>query len=402
MLSFLLATSTVFPGRAAAQVSIIDTWVEYNFGDQITFRLKLSSEKPIETAVIFFQASNDTHTSVDLATVKPLEDDVYDITYVHNINDYSLPAFSKVDFRFELTLEGGVSQEIPPATFFYEDNRYEWKTLSENYIQVHWYEGDLQFAQSVLDVAQSGLARVQDLLELPSTGYMDIYVYPDVEIMQATLRNSGENWVAGHADPELGMIVVALPEGPEQRLLMEQRVPHELMHVILYQSTYPGYHHLPLWLNEGLASIAELYPNPDYELLLDNAAQNDSLLPMASLCDAFPRDASNALLSYAQSASFTRYIHDTYGKSRLHDLATAYANGLSCERGAQSALGRGLSQLQKEWQREELGSNRTLKILNNLIPWLLLMAVALSAPLIMAFRKLRARPSTHVISNQAN
>jgi hypothetical protein len=158
------------------------------------------------------------------------------------------------------------------------------------------------------------------------------------------------------------------------------------MHILLYQATNLGYRSLPAWLNEGMASQAELYPNSDYALVLDDAAQRGALIPMPDLCQAFPRDASQALLAYAQSASFVSYIRRTYGSDKLQDMISAYANGLDCERGAQQSLGRSLTQLERGWRRDALAENTTATAAANLAPWLVLLMVALLGPIIIAIK----------------
>jgi hypothetical protein len=289
-------------------------------------------------------------------------------------------------------------QRLAERSFDYIDNRYAWNSLEEKPFKVHWYEGtgDVHFAQSVIDAAQDGYRTADDLLPvtIPNDS-LEIYVYPDSESMQAVLQPSSENWVAGHADADLGVIVVTLPPGPDQKLLIDQRVPHELMHVLLYQYTDPGYDKLPIWLNEGLASQVEQYPNSDYPILLDDAVKRQALIPMASLCQTFPREASSALLSYAQAASFTKYLHSTYGTTGLVDLVKAYANGLDCERGAEQALGKNLTQLERNWRNDVLAVDTAQAAFNNLLPWLVLLAAVLAAPLAMAVRRLRFRADSH-------
>ena len=83
---------------------------------------------------------------------------------------------------------------------------------------------------------------------------------------------------------------MALPESPERQLLAEQRIPHELMHIFLFNSTPLGYKNIPVWLTEGLASLAELYSNPDYPIVLEEAVKDEGLLPMSTLCGGFPRN----------------------------------------------------------------------------------------------------------------
>ncbi len=111
---------------------------------------------------------------------------------------------------------------------------------------------------------------------------------------------------------------MALPESPERQLLAEQRIPHELMHIFLYNSTPLGYKNIPVWLTEGLASLAELYSNPDYPIVLEEAVKEEGLLPMSALCGGFPRKSSEALLAYAQSQDFTQHLQELIRPFRDH------------------------------------------------------------------------------------
>jgi len=399
-------TAAVAPNPASARVESLHSEVEYTFGELIFFKAYVKSSTPVKAAVIYFQAENDTHTNVGLAEVHALEDGSFALGYVHSLSAYSIRPFSIVSYHWELTLQDGTNYLSGDEQFDYLDKRFSWKSLQKNLsasskLVVHWYQGDLEFAQNVLDVADAGCERLQYLLSLPMPGKLDIYVYADPETMQAALNPGSANWVAGHADPDLGVILVALPEGPEQRLLIEQRVPHELMHILLYKSNPPGYPNLPAWLNEGLSSNAELDPNPDYHILLQDAAQKNSLIPIADLCHSFPRDAYSALLSYAESASFVKYLRDSYGVTSMQALVIAYGNGLDCERGAEQALGRRLSQLERDWQRDQLSQNVALKAFLNLLPWIVLLLAVLAAPLILALWRLRSRSTNALMHQQA-
>lgn len=406
LLTALLALSFT-RGIAYAQVESLHTEVEYNFGELIFFKAYVQSSTPVKAAVIYFQADNDTHTNVGLAEVHDLGNGSFALGYIHHMSDYAIRPFSSVSFHWELTLEDGTPYVSLGERFNYLDKRFPWETLQKvipgnKTLVVHWYQGDLQFAQNILDVADAGRERIQDLLALPMPGKLDIYVYADPESMQGALNSGSENWVAGHADPDLGVILVALPEGPEQRLLVEQRVPHELMHILLYQLNPLGYPNLPTWLNEGLASNAEIDPNPDYRILLEDAAKKNALIPLPMLCNSFPREAYGALLSYAEAASFVKYLHNSYGVSGLQALVTAYTNGLDCERGAEQALGKGLVPLERNWERDELSQNIALKAFLNMLPWIILLLAVLAAPLILALLRLRSRPADPAVSQQSN
>jgi len=389
----LLLAAAWQPGAAQSSgIEVTDMQATYEFGTSITFTARLVSDQPIETVVLFFQAQNDTHTTLGLGSLVVQPDGSTQLSYVHKMESYNLRAFSDVDYHWEVTPKGGEVYRSPHARFYYRDNRFAWNSLEEGeHFRVFWYDGNLQFGLDVLDTAQQGLLQVQKLLPMPAPSGLALYVYADSNAMQATLHPSSAEWVAGHADPDLGVIVVSLPPGPDQKLLTQQRVPHELMHILLYQTTDLGYTNLPTWLNEGLASLAELYPNSDYRLLLEDAVQRDALIPMTSLCQTFPRDASGAILAYAQSTSFVQYLRDMYGVSGLQSLLAAYANGLDCERGAQKALGRSLTQLERDWRRDALAEDTTAAVANNLLPWLILLGAAMAAPAILMARRWQVR-----------
>jgi hypothetical protein len=391
----VLLTAIAFLAQPVyAQQEVVRSWVEYDFGEQITFNTEIKSSSPIRTAIIFFQAHGDTHTGVGLGSVKHIKDDIYQLSYTHPLKDYRLRSFSRVDYRWEVNTAAEENQQLAKNSFDYVDNRYRWNSLEVKPFKVYWFDetGDVGFAQSVIDAAESGYNKANNLLPvtIPNDS-LDIYVYPDSESMQEVLQQNSEDWVAGHADADLGVIVVTLPPGPDQKLLIDQRIPHELMHILLYQFTDPGYSNLPTWLSEGLASQVELYPNSDYPILLEDAIKRQALIPIASLCQTFPRDASSALLSYAQAASFTKYLHNTYGTTGLVDLVKAYANGLDCQRGAQQALGLSLTQLERGWRSDVLAIDTVQAAINNLLPWVILLVAVLTAPVIIALRHLRYR-----------
>ena len=253
--------------------------------------------------------------------------------------------------------------------------------------EIFWYEGDLTFGQEVLNTAQEGMLKFQNILPAPRPTDVQVYVYANAAELQTALRLSGQtgSWIAGHADPDLGVVIVTIPPGPAQTYEIKRQIPHEVAHVTLYQWLGEDYYNLPQWLREGLPSMAELFPNPDYALLLENAYENESLLLMNSLCESFPLEASNFLLAYAQSTDFTWFLYENYGSSGLEALTRAYADGLSCEQGAQQVFEKSLTELEREWRKQAFGENPLLSVLIELLPWLALLGIVLLAPLLLMF-----------------
>jgi hypothetical protein len=381
---FLIA---FLPGSHASAQEIVDASVEYVYGEQVVFTGLINSDMPVKEVLISFRTRNETDTIVDQVEVSPAGE----LLYIYSVESRPLRAFTTVDYWFNVTLEDGTEFSSSAFSFEYEDNRFNWQHLVDAPFDVYWFEGDLSFAQAILDVAREGLIRVQGILPLQAPTNISIYVYKNADQIP---QMAGKDWVAGHAYPDLGLIVVSIPDGPERRLEMERQVPHELMHVLLYQTTGQGYENLPTWLNEGLATMAQLYPTPEYQVLLENAIKNNSLIPISTLCQGFPSHASSAYLSYAEATYFTRYIYRQYGSSGLASLVGNYANGLDCERGLEVALGVSLSRLEDQWLKDSLGTTAAyvLDPKDQSFPWFFLLIVVLAIPLLTTAARLLVNP----------
>ena len=356
--------------------------VDYTFGEKFEFQGKLPDDIQIESVVIFIKVKGEHETRSGVPDVTSEGD----FTMLYDITDQPIRSFSEITYWLEATLENGEVLILGEDKFNYEDDRFDWQIRKSSLIYVHWYEGDATFAQSILDTASVGLQNIQDLLSLDLSEEVHIYVYASAMEMRDTLQLSGYDWVGAHTDPDLGVMVVSLPPGPEQRLEMERQIPHELMHILLFQKYGPDYEQLPTWLNEGLGSVAELYPNPDYLILQDSAYEQGTLMPIASLCESFPQDASGAYLAYAEATSFTRYLHQQYGTSGLEELVDQYSEGVGCQRGIEMALGSSLKQLERGWRNAAFGENVSLTSLRNLLPWIVLIIVILAVPIMLTIK----------------
>jgi hypothetical protein len=388
MATFLvvLLGSSVFAWKgvqAQEAIGIVETRVDYSFGGLVYFWAKASWDTPPKKVQIFFKSIDDVNTIVGEVSIRGNE-----LFYVHDLVRYPLKSFSEIEYWFGIQTDGQTSSISPKFKFFYEDNRYLWQMLAEGPFRVHWYEGDLEFGQMVLDVARASLENAQGLLAFATPQQVDIFVYANGAEMQSTLNLAGLTIVAGHADPELGVMFVSLPPGSAQQMETERQVPHELMHILLFQKLTQDYKDLPTWLLEGLASLNEKYPNPDYMTVLQDAVKKETLIPMASLCLGFPAEASKFFQSYAQADSFTRYLNQEYGADGLMALIQTYAGGVDCERGAEIGLGKTLTQLDLQWQRQSFLKSPVIKALELVFPWVGILLLILAAPILMALNSL--------------
>jgi hypothetical protein len=391
LLLALLILLLGFPTQALAQtdIQISGNDYRYTFGSEITFQATLNSKVPIKEVLLVLQPEGSSTTEVSQGTL--YENGL--VISKYDLGANPIRAYSRVDYWYQVTLTNGETLTVGRSSFDYADNRYTWQVLNNDPFEIHWYHGDAAFGRDVLNVAQAGLKQIQSYLPVAPKGTVKIYVYDSASEVQKALQLSGQSWIAGHADPDLGVILVSLPDGPEQHLEMERQVPHEIMHVMLYQ-TYPEiYSKLPVWLNEGLASISELYPSPDYRVLLETAFQKGSLLPISSLCQSFPKDANGALLSYSEAAAFTRFLYNQYGTPGLVAMIDQSGEGTDCERSVQLAFGTDLARLEGQWRGESFAENTWQSALDKMTPWALLLALVLVGPLALVIASIGKKPS---------
>ncbi len=374
-----LFLTAAYPNQVGGEAVEWNCLVTYRFGESLTIKGKVLV-KEIPTAInLVLQSDSRTY-------IYPLQvDSQGQFEYQHAFQEAPLQPFATVYYWLEGVLPSGDSFLTSKKEFVYVDNRFPWKTRSEEPFLVHWRQGDLQFAQTALDVAKEAQAAVKQWLPLEITPTIEIYIYESPGELRQALQLANSSWVGAHADPHLGVVLVSVSEGLDQRLQMEQQIPHELMHIYLYWYQPLAYPNLPFWLKEGLATAVELYPNSDYYTLLDTAFQNGSLLSLRSLCESFPPDASSAYLAYAQSSSVVQFLIEHYGMEKIRKLIAVYADQYDCEAGFYYTYGFSLAQLEQEWQQARFSQANSLRALANLVPWGALL-ILLFVPVILAIR----------------
>jgi hypothetical protein len=391
---FFTAFASVFasPEAAAPQQTVgIEFQVEIPVVDfesrTITFQVKLVNADPIAKAFIYLKPEGQD------AEFYPLSVSPEGLaTYVLNTQSPPLRVFTQVTYAFQVELPTGGETKSKEFQVEYADNRFDWKYLSDATFEIFYYDRDIDFGQTALNTAARGLEEAYKLVPAVADGPIRVYIYRDPRDLQASQQGL-QPWVAGHAAPDLRMVLISIPSGPEQRLELERQLPHELVHILQYQALGKRALNLPVWLLEGSASVAEFYKNPEYSSVLKSSAEQDRLLHFSTLCESFPRDASGAFLAYAQSQSFVQYLLDSYGSSGLKTLYQNYADGMNCAAGFEATYGAALSEVEYRWRLEALGINPAALVLRNLLPYLLFFLIVFSAAavtMIFAARRRKA------------
>jgi len=381
MIALCLGISS--PARGQGRIEVVILQLDFTFGEQISIEAEVASELPIKSVQVFLQPETGNPSADGEITFTPPNQ----ILYTLDLSDHPLDVFSQINYWFKIELENGEFITSETFHFDYTDNRFEWQSLSTDEFEIFWYRGGDDFGKQVINTAYDGLARIREYLQVPQSKKVTFYIYASTAEMQETLQitNQVAEQIAGHANSDLGVITASIPPGPSQTLEIKRQIPHELSHVLLYQKLGNGYVNLPKWLNEGLASRAELFPNPNYAILLRRAYEREALLTIAHLCDRFPTDAANFQLAYAQAASFTEFLQGKYGNDKMEALLTAYGDGLECQHVVEQVFNATLMELERDWRQYEFQENLLLATLQEMTPWLVLLGAILTPMVILFF-----------------
>jgi hypothetical protein len=389
---FALSTAQWLPSRQVA--ASIESSASYVYGQQVDYRVAINDERHAARATVFVRRPGFEETLVIQATLNGGQ-----LQIAHAVQNLALAPikpFTQVEYWWQLDFEDGSSLTTDPVPFDYLDNRYQWQSITQIGIRVHWINGDPAFGQAVLDRALLSAGALQRNLGLAAPSNLQAYVYPDLASLQSSLQLGGASWIGGHAEPDLGVLLLAASPDDEGLLLLERSLPHELTHLVLYQRMQAGYENLPAWLNEGLATLQEGAPDASGRLLLEQAASTGELIPLTSLCAPFPDSGQAAQLAYAQSAAVVQYIRDIYGTGAIAALLDAYQEGTSCSGGVERTLRRSMQTLDAEWRRSAFPGLSPLSQFEAGSPWLLL---AMPALVVFLLAVAMARRRRHAESN---
>ena len=351
--STFAATPTAAPTLDYADVTLAASEATIEFPDSINFRLSASSALPLRKVDLEFgtdqvySCATREYSSVRLDFEPDTE---VELSWEWEMKKTgSIPPGTMVWWRWRFEDEGGRSYLSERQELEYEDERFQWQSLTQDNITLYWYTGGRDFAAELAQAMAGGLAS----LELGSDLVQPIqaFIYADAEDVQGAILFAQE-WTGGLAFGSQNILLITIsPERAEEEV---SGLVHELAHLLIQELTFNCFGGLPPWLNEGLATYAEGPLAPYQQSALDRAAAEDTLITLRSLSSSFPAGHRGASLSYAQSQSLVAYLIDTYGWAKMRELLAVFQGGSTYDDALLQIYALNMDVLDHEW-RASLG-----------------------------------------------
>jgi tetratricopeptide (TPR) repeat protein len=189
---------------------------------------------------------------------------------------------------------------------------------------------DTEAARIVLNALEDAYRRVGARFAYYPLERLEVVLYPDETFREVT---GSPHWSGGIYDGRIKMPIGGLARGSER---LARTVRHEYAHAAIVTLSKGK---APVWLNEGLAQVAEETGDEGRTNRLRLAVADGSLLSLADLESGFTRfDRHQASLAYSQAYFAAKYLLDKKGGYNVRRLLEAMATADGIDAAFRQAL----------------------------------------------------------------
>ncbi|MFC1970883.1 peptidase MA family metallohydrolase [Chloroflexota bacterium] len=339
------------PGIVLASdgLTVLTSSAEMDFPLQLNFNLSARSDVNITDIRLNYQVERMEHARItsevyiEFMPAKSVSEQwVWDMRKTGG-----LPPGSGVVYWWMVTDANGNRIKTDPTEIQIEDNRYQWRNLTQGMVTLYWYKGDDSFAGELMVATQGALARLAGNtgaeLEMP----VKIYIYTNSQDLQGSMIYPQE-WTGGVAFARYGIIAIGIAPGNLEWGI--RAVAHELTHLVIHQVTFNPYGYLPTWLNEGLAMNAEGKLESTFSDTLHKAISESNLISVQSLASPFSAYIEESVLAYAQSYSLVNFLIDNYGQGKMFEMLNTFRQGSGYDETLEKVYGFNMDGLDTRWR----------------------------------------------------
>ncbi len=189
---------------------------------------------------------------------------------------------------------------------------------------------DTEDARTVLNALEDAYRRVGARFAYYPLERLEVVLYPDQTFREVT---GSPHWSGGIYDGRIKMPIGGLARGNDR---LARTVRHEYAHAAIVTLSKGK---APVWLNEGLAQVAEETGDLGRTNRLRMALADGSLLTFTDLEGGFTRfDRDQASLAYSQAYFAAKYLLDEKGGYNVRRLLEAMATAETIDAAFRQAL----------------------------------------------------------------
>jgi hypothetical protein len=339
------------PATAQSAITVGEPTTINNFPDSLTFRIPASSSAgEIVSADLYYSfdgfISSPSHTREQIE-FEPASQ--VDLEFEWDTEGLTTPPGMPISYYWRIRDSAGNQLITDSYLVRYEDIRYDWQILEDEYIGVWWHDKPASFGQSVFNIAERAIEQQRALFDMTLDYQIRIIIYNSDAEFHAW-HAVQLDWVGGEAFSDYGITTQIVYGSQPGDAWLQGVVPHEISHLYFAPVTRNPSVSVPHWLNEGVAQYNEFIDNSYALTTAQNAAARGELIHLSSLAEGFGSfDEARVRLAYAESLSAVNYLVETYGEEGLAAVLTAYREGHLTEEAFEVALGVPFSQFEGDW-----------------------------------------------------
>lgn len=354
LLGLLLLLAAALPltaVRAQEAITVTSATARNQFPDGVVFNLAAESDAEI-TSVVFRY------------TIPPEGANVYgdpECTEGARVEcSFNLKSTAKlflvpganIIYHWEIRDDAGNELKTEPQTFIYEDDRFQWKSRTQDDLVIWYYSADESELRELLDTGVDGLRRMESLLGTSLDFPVKVFLYDSAADMQAAAY--------GGKTGQSGVITLGEVFFSDTAIVSADMYPHdvlrhELAHIVMRQALKGPFGNAPAWLDEGTAVYAQSQPLSGEEGVLQSAIRGNRVFSLRMMTSgSLARSESDVNLFYAQSWSVVSYLIETHGEEKFAALLAALREGNAIDEALESVYGFDQDGLDNAW-RESVG-----------------------------------------------
>ena len=348
-----ITAGTALADEGDIEVQVVEA--ESQFPDGVKFSITASSSEEIDEIRVFFRkvgkSGLSAYRTVDFQPGTVISGESM-LSSGGGTNYF--PPGTRILFSFEIRDKGGSVLRTPEQDFVYNDNRFEWLTVSSGLITVYYYGEYVESrANTVLQAAEEAMDIMVPVLGIAPTEPLRIVSYNNYRHMSMALPFRSQT-VREQLQTE-GMAFT-----DERVLLVHGFDPtvkgiasHEFTHLLVAEAAGNAYAQVPAWLNEGLAEYGNIDPTDSYDAALRYGIYTRRLKPLWYK-DTFGGTPDDIIIAYGQGRSVVNFLINRQGEEKIADLFVALRQTLDIDLALDRVYGFDQHGLDSAW-REAIG-----------------------------------------------